>query len=120
MRTTSAKMDIKGFFARGLKDVLNKLIEPPKINYPVVLNYYNESNSFKLNGTPFKLGTKEASTLKFLIKNSYIEKAYKSKYKDYVRFINKKAFAIINAEIIVNKRCEPYEFDKKIVKIKEQ
>ena len=46
-----------------LLGVLNKLIEPPKIKYPVFLNYYNESNSFKLNGTPFKLGTKEASTL---------------------------------------------------------
>ena len=103
-----------------LLGVLNKLIEPPKIKYPVFLNYYNESNSFKLNGTPFKLGTKEASTLKFLIKNSFIEKANKGKYKDYVRFINKKAFAIINAEIITNKRCEPYEFDKKIIKIKEQ
>lgn len=103
-----------------LLGVLNKLIEPPKINYPVILNYYKESNSFKLNGTPFKLGPKEADTLKFLIKNSFIEKAYKSKYKDYVRFINKKAFAIINTEIIVNKRCESYEFDKKIVKIKEQ
>lgn len=103
-----------------LLGVLNKLIEPTKIKYPVVLNYFKESNSFKLNDITFKLGPKEADTLKFLIKNSFIEKAYKSKYKDFVRVINKKAFAIINTEIIINKRCEPYEFDKKIVKIKEQ